>query len=529
MPVSFVSIDINPSIELGVNEHGKVIAVTAANGDGRTILKNNKIINASVSKAVNQLITAAVDHNFIKKDGSTVISITGISDNDKIAKKLVEVSKKATSSAVDAGKITAIYYEDTSDLSIRKEAEAYGVTLGKFKLIKTLQNIDSSISVDELKDASMTDLMYQLKDKLEISSKEQSKSINTYDLTKISDFVNSQFKKNTDNRGNDNKNSQNTEQQSKSFNKDNICFEYNQLSAGVGQTFNVKLISKTEDGKFVEFKGKCDYSFDPAYISYDNTQFKALKEGKTEIKATYKENEAILFVTIGQQKDNKEKNMFFFNMNDFSVGLNGSCYFQVITVYNGEKKDITKDCKFYYNEAALNVDRNQQNIKGLSLGKTVLKAEYKGMSANATVNVINKPQSDGENQKDKDISAEIARAQEIEKMALDYGVDIKGLPMNQAEQKVREAIAAWQGVDITGLSPADADKLLAETKNNQMTAEGILFQNTAGLLGLNTNAITPVMKKEVGGKLGINFEGMSLEQEVQAIQEALAKLNLQLP
>lgn len=530
IPTSYIAIDINPSVEIGVSASGRVVTVTPDNADGETIVKGQNIINSSVSDAVSQLITSAARNNFIKNDGSTVISLTGISNNDKDAAQLVEVSEKAASSAVSANKLSAVYYKDTSDLSLKKQAEGSGISPGKYKLIKALESLDPNSTVENLKNSSVTDIMKELKKYVDNSNLETSQqgnsSLSAEELQKIAGLVNNQWKQVAHNSNNTKgKNGEKGKDEgTHSFNKDNICFEYNQLGVDVGNTFYVKIMTKTEDGKIHEFKGDCSYTFDTAYISFENGKFKALKEGKTVIKAVYNGNEAELNVSIGKQND---KNMLFFNVNDFTIGLNGSSYFQVVAVYNGEKKDVTASCDFYFDSSYLKVNAAQESFTGLKLGTTMVKASYKGMSATAKVNIINKQETSKDNKSSN--GEDTSRLQNVQALARDYGVDIKGLPLDKAEQKVREAIAKWQGVDIKGLSPADADALLAKTKNNQMTAEGILFQNTAGLLGLNSNAITPVMKKEVGGKLGINFDGMSLQDETKAIQDALSKLGLKLP
>lgn len=122
-----------------------------------------------------------------------------------------------------------------------------------------------------------------------------------------------------------------------------------------------------------------------------------------------------------------------------------------------------------------------------------------------------------------------ANWQGVLRAAADYGVNVTGLTLEQAEAKIRQARAEDQGVNINGLSPQEAEKLLEATKNNQMTTEGILLQNTCGLLKLNTNATVSVMKEQVSSKLGINLSGLSLEQETNKIIEALAKRGLKLP
>lgn len=52
-PAAYVSVDINPSVELGVNSFGKVISAQAYNEDGQKVLEGTNLVNFDVEKAGN--------------------------------------------------------------------------------------------------------------------------------------------------------------------------------------------------------------------------------------------------------------------------------------------------------------------------------------------------------------------------------------------------------------------------------------------------------------------------------------------
>ena len=64
--------------------------------------------------------------------------------------------------------------------------------------------------------------------------------------------------------------------------------------------------------------------------------------------------------------------------------------------------------------------------------------------------------------------------------------------------------------------------------DNQMSPEGILLQMAAGKLGLNTQAIPSVTRNLVGKALGVELNGLSLENERQAILDGLKAKGLTL-
>lgn len=55
--------------------------------------------------------------------------------------------------------INAILYKDNANLSLKKEAEEMGVSSGKLKLIRNLQDLDPSLTDEQLKDAPVSEIM----------------------------------------------------------------------------------------------------------------------------------------------------------------------------------------------------------------------------------------------------------------------------------------------------------------------------------------------------------------------------------
>lgn len=158
-PVAYISLDINPSVELGINAFNDVISAEGVNDDGQTILEGQDVINNNVTDALNELIDSAVENDFIKDDGTSVISITAESNDDDKATDLTNISEQAVNDSIEDNKITAIVYKDCSDLSLRKEAKELGISPGKFKLIKNLQALDPTLTIDDLKDAKVSEIM----------------------------------------------------------------------------------------------------------------------------------------------------------------------------------------------------------------------------------------------------------------------------------------------------------------------------------------------------------------------------------
>lgn len=158
-PVSYISLDINPSVELGVNPFGKVVSAIAYNNDGQTILNGQNVIDSSVKNAVDELVKSAAQKGFIAKDGSTVIALTSETDSNSVATQLQSDAAQGAESAIKSEGDSATVQKENVALARRDEARKLGITPGKLNLIQKLQALDSTISVNEYKDAKVTDIM----------------------------------------------------------------------------------------------------------------------------------------------------------------------------------------------------------------------------------------------------------------------------------------------------------------------------------------------------------------------------------
>ena len=203
-PTSYLSLDINPSVELGVNAFGKVVSATAYNNDGKTILVGQDVINSGVKDAVNTLVKSAAQKGFIAKDGSTVIAVTSETDSSSTAVKMQDAAKQGADIAVKSEGDTATVQKENVALARRDEARKLVITPGKLNLIQKLQALDPSITIDQYKDATVTDIMKKFVElKKEQNGKSGSSESSSSDVSSSSSTTSSI----NENTGNDNQNS----------------------------------------------------------------------------------------------------------------------------------------------------------------------------------------------------------------------------------------------------------------------------------------------------------------------------------
>lgn len=163
-PVSYLSLDINPSVELGINVFGRVVKAEGYNNDGKNILNGINVKGSDVTTAVDTLVKSAVKNGYIAEDGSSVISLTSETDDKNTATNLEIEAETGANEALTTSGEKAEVLKDNVALARRDEARKLGITPGKLNLIEKLQKVDKAATVDQYKDATVKDIMKAIQD-----------------------------------------------------------------------------------------------------------------------------------------------------------------------------------------------------------------------------------------------------------------------------------------------------------------------------------------------------------------------------
>lgn len=169
MPINYVSLDINPSVELGVNVFNKVISTQSYNEDGALLLQDNHYQYLSVEKALLALLNEAKEQGYIAQDGSTVIAVTAESNNERTAAKLQDRCEDGLNLALKEGETSAVVYSDCMNLQLRTQAQENGLSPGKYRLLQILQELDPSVDIEQYRNAKITDIINEVNRLIEAS------------------------------------------------------------------------------------------------------------------------------------------------------------------------------------------------------------------------------------------------------------------------------------------------------------------------------------------------------------------------
>lgn len=150
-PVSYISIDINPSFELSLNVFDRVVKAEAYNEEGGSILQNLNLQNKPYTQAIELLLA---DDGFVKyMEIDSQLSFTVVSKNEKSLLEGIQgchgySDTQAQCHSVDSSEITA--------------AHSQGFSLGKYRAFLELSKYDSSITADECRKMSMHEIQMRI-------------------------------------------------------------------------------------------------------------------------------------------------------------------------------------------------------------------------------------------------------------------------------------------------------------------------------------------------------------------------------
>lgn len=149
-PIAYVGIDINPSIELGVNYFDRVVSAEGVNADGQDILSETNVVGMSYEEALASLNDSLANKGYLTADAA--VAVTVMCDDDSRCSNLEETSQRCFSSAgqgVHCSRATSTEHH---------EAHESGLGMGKYLAWRSLVDAGVDISADDVAHMTISEL-----------------------------------------------------------------------------------------------------------------------------------------------------------------------------------------------------------------------------------------------------------------------------------------------------------------------------------------------------------------------------------
>lgn len=149
MPMAVICIDVNPSLELTVNQLEQVISVKAYNEDGEQLANSAEIQFLHYTQAVEQLLSSGEMEQYLQED--SVVSIGVIGDNHQKDQQILGVLQSCTANHQNA----YCYLASKNEVA---EAHSLGLSYGKYRAFLQLQSIDPTITPEQVAQMTMAEI-----------------------------------------------------------------------------------------------------------------------------------------------------------------------------------------------------------------------------------------------------------------------------------------------------------------------------------------------------------------------------------
>ncbi len=165
-PYSYISVDINPSLELYVNRFDRVIEAHAFNEEASKLLETSKKVNhMKAEEAVGQLINQAADQGYLQDTQDNSVMIVVSSNSKKEEKKLSDkVGKASTSALASLNDHYEVILEKTRVENYQKAKEA-DVSPGKAILADKIKEVKPEVDKEEIKHMPLQQAIKEIEDK----------------------------------------------------------------------------------------------------------------------------------------------------------------------------------------------------------------------------------------------------------------------------------------------------------------------------------------------------------------------------
>ncbi|HWQ74092.1 MAG TPA: anti-sigma factor domain-containing protein [Syntrophomonas sp.] len=157
--VAYVSLDINPSLELGIDSKSLVIEANGLNEDGQKLLQVKPVIGKDIYTAMSELVTAAIDEQYINTQKENLV-FTAIELEPKAPSHVVEEKQiyQAINKSLESAKQPAKVEVTEAQAEARQAAHKLGVSMGRYLLIKEEIKEDKNIRPQDLVNKSLNEL-----------------------------------------------------------------------------------------------------------------------------------------------------------------------------------------------------------------------------------------------------------------------------------------------------------------------------------------------------------------------------------
>lgn len=148
-PISYVSIDVNPSIELALNRLDRVVAASAYNPEGAGILEGLSLKGKKYTDAIQAIVGSSAMSAYLADDPELLFTVASDGAHQ------VRLENGAADTSMQMGHSC---HSASTDMATAAQAHASGLSLGKYNAYLQLIRYDDTVTVEECREMSIAEI-----------------------------------------------------------------------------------------------------------------------------------------------------------------------------------------------------------------------------------------------------------------------------------------------------------------------------------------------------------------------------------
>lgn len=164
--LTYVTIDINPSIELGIDENDIVAEVITLNADADIAYSDSQLIGKSLEDATEIILDTSIELGYITETSDTnAVNVTSYDEDEAKRDRLNKTIIDKLNAHFEERKIYALVVENGLDEELKTKADSYDIAYGKMLLVNRAISLDSSLNESDLVNLSVKEIQEGIKSK----------------------------------------------------------------------------------------------------------------------------------------------------------------------------------------------------------------------------------------------------------------------------------------------------------------------------------------------------------------------------
>ena len=148
-PTAYISVDVNPSLELGINRFDRVVSVTGYNEDSKALADSLDLKYMDYSDALEALLADQEMEVYLSDNADVVLTVAGNSDSQN--SQILETVESCASGYENIH----CHSGDTEEIHHAHDA---GLSFGKYQAYLTLKELNPSVTLEEVQDMTMSQI-----------------------------------------------------------------------------------------------------------------------------------------------------------------------------------------------------------------------------------------------------------------------------------------------------------------------------------------------------------------------------------